>query len=81
MAPFPPKENVRPAARRTLAKGGTGTSWKFLVFNDEETSSCVVPSADDGRVDEELKRVEDELSYNREVAADRSVPPLLLRRS
>ena len=56
----PPKENVRPAAcRRALESGGgAGTSW-ILECGDWFSSGT---SVEDGIVDEELSRVDVELS-------------------
>lgn len=58
----PPNENVLPAARRAPARGGgAGISW-ILAWGDEGPSGSGI-SVDDGRVDEELCRVDVELSY------------------
>lgn len=60
---FRPKENVRPAARREKtdwegAIVGKGVLSESLMFVNESSSG--VMSFDDGRVEEELKRADDE---------------------
>lgn len=57
----PPNENVLPAALRAPAKGGgAGISW--ILECGDEASSGGGTSVDDGTVEEELSRVEVELS-------------------
>lgn len=81
---FVPKENLRPAALiekagRDSGIGGTGISCKALRSETVE-SSWIGTSVDDGRVDEELKRAEEEeLSYRPPVEAELLVPPLPLK--
>lgn len=68
---LPPKEKVRPAARNAPASG--------VLFLDTGSSSDVPGwSTMEGTVDEELKRVDDELSYMRPLELEKSVPPLSL---
>ena len=57
----PPNEKVRPAARRAPESGGGMGMSCILECGDKESSGAGI-SADDGRVDEELSRVEVELS-------------------
>jgi hypothetical protein len=60
----PPNENVRPAALNAPDNcGGTGMSWSREC--GEKASSGGGISVEEGRVDEELSRVEVELSYVR----------------
>jgi hypothetical protein len=63
-----PKEKVRPTARREKVEwgGGMGISWRSGA------------SVEEGRVDDELKRAEEELSYGFPEKAELSVPPLPL---
>lgn len=63
-----PKEKVRPTARREKAEwgGGMGISWRSGA------------SVEEGRVDDELKRAEEELSYGFPEKVELSVPPLPL---
>lgn len=57
----PPKEKVRPAARSAPESGGgTGMSW--ILECGDKASSGGGTSVEDGKVDEELSRVEVELS-------------------
>jgi hypothetical protein len=58
----PPKENVLPAAARRAPEsgGGTGISW-IRECGDAVSSDGI--SVEEGRVDEELRRVDVELSY------------------
>lgn len=56
-----PREKVRVAARKAPERGGgTGMSW--ILECGDEGSSGGGTSVEDGRVDEELSRVEVELS-------------------
>ena len=85
MGPFVPKEILRPAARsenaggRDSGIGGTGTPWWASRFRRGCGSSVVETSVEDGKVEEELKRAEDdELSLYPLVEVELSVAPLPL---
>jgi len=58
----PPKENVRPAAARRPPAGGGGAGISCILECGDVASSGGGISVEDGRVDEELSRVEVELS-------------------
>lgn len=74
---FAPREADRLAVRTAALLGGGGISCNDLECGDWG-SSCVGASVEEGQVDEELKRRDDELSYKPAVKPDRSVPPLPL---
>ena len=59
----PPNENVLPAAARRPAASGGGAGISFILECGDVASSDGGTSVEDGKVDEELSRVEVELSY------------------